>query len=406
MVRGIGKEASSLLLLALTPLAAGQRSLELELLLGSLEASVSELGAGVDELNVDSLKVLLGAVVHHTLPEGKSTLLGTGGGTLEHEPVVLDNTILDEATHGGDALLGKVGGGGATLIISSGSNAVDLLVHLATVEVSVLTGAGDSGTDAGRVPASNTGDLAKTTVGLTGEAANTPTGGHTLITLTLGDADDVDVLVLGKDRVDIDGLLEKLLGKVHLVRDGSTVDLDLADVGLLDAKVQLADLGVGNHTDDGAELLHPSNLLGESLVGLVLLAVLGEGLLLGLVPVLVHAPAALLTEVLGEDGGEGAESTGGGNVANNSDDHHLGGLHDGDSVNDLLLVHKSSGTVDVTDDVGHASLVAHEGGQVAGLAGIILGEGPDASAVVLGTSARQELEGSRAGGFKLTMRHS
>jgi hypothetical protein len=49
-------------------------------------------------------------------------------------------------------------------------------------------------------------------------------------------------------------------------------------------------------------------------------------------------------------------------------------LNDGDSLNDLLLVQLGTGTVQVTHNGGHTSLVAHGGGQVDGLLGVILRE--------------------------------
>ena len=361
----------------------GKGSHELELLGSGLEASVSELGGGVDELDVDCLEVLPGGVVLHGLPQGDGTLLGSDNSTLEHEPVVGDNTVLDEASHGGDGLLGEVSGGGAGVVVSSLSDAVDLLVELATVEVSVLSGTGDSGGHTGRVPGSDTGDLPETTVGLPGKAGDSPPGGDSLVSVTPGDTDDVDVLVLGEDTVDGDLLLEKGLGEVDLGGGISSVDLDLANVGLLDPEVELLDLGVGNDADDGAELLDPVELV-LNVVTLVLLGVLGEGLLLALEPVLVEPAPALVGEVLGEDAGEGPEATGGLDVSDDTDDDHGGGLDDGDGINNLLLVHKSSGAVDSADDVGHAGLVGAEGREVARGGGIrVLGEGADATGVVL-----------------------
>lgn len=55
-------------------------------------------------------------------------------------------------------------------------------------------------------------------------------------------------------------------------------------------------------------------------------------------PVLVEAPFALVADVLGEDGLEGSETTGGVDVAHHTDHDHGGSLHDGDGLYHLLLV--------------------------------------------------------------------
>ena len=191
--------------------------------------------------------------------------------------------------------------------------------------VTHLTSTGNSPLDMVRVPGTNTGDLTQTLVSLTGQLGGTPTAGDTLETVTLGDSNDVDHLVLLEDAVDLDGLLEEVAGEVNLVGNGTTVDLDLHEVGLLLLEGSLADLGVGEDTDDSAVLLDALELTGDggaAVLG-VLLGVLGEGLLLALVPVLVEATLNLVAQVLSPDGSERAETTGSLDVSDNTDSDKL-----------------------------------------------------------------------------------
>ena len=191
--------------------------------------------------------------------------------------------------------------------------------------VTVLTGTGDSPLDVGRMPSTDTSDLAETLVSLARKLLGAPTGGDTAETVTLGNGDDIDHLVLLEDGVDGHGLLEETLTELDLVGDRTTVDLDLHEVGLLLLERGLADLGVGEDTDDSAVLLDALEVAGDggaAALG-VLLGVLGEGLLLALVPVLVEAALDLVAQVLGPDGAERAETAGGLNVANQTNNDHL-----------------------------------------------------------------------------------
>lgn len=381
---------------------------------------MTELGRGVDPLELDLLGGPAGSLGVQSLAQSHNTLLDTGNGALDHDEVVLDLTVVDETTHTremlelkntqkisggnirGDLLLGDVELSGGVSLIGTLSNAEDLVVARGTVVVTVLTGTGHSPLDVVRVPSTNTGDLAQTLVSLAGQLGGSPTGSNTGETVTLGDGDDINHLVLLEDGVDVDGLLEEVAGEFDLVGDGATVDLDLHKVGLLLLDRSLTNLSVGEHTDDSAVLLDALKLAGDGGTGAlgVGLGVLGEGLLLGLVPVLVEATLDLIAEVLSPDGGERAETTGSLDVTDDTDGNELEkkilgsgpfffvspslshttgktyrrGLDDGDGLDNLLLVHLGTRTVKVTDDGGHTSLVAHGGSKVDGLLGVILGE--------------------------------
>ena len=109
----------------------------------------------------------------------------------------------------------------------------------------------------------------------------------TLEALSLGDSNDVDHLVLGKDLLAADLLLEVLAGEGDLVGDGAAVQLDLHDVGLLLPAPQQLLLGVADQTNHGAVLGDLSELLLDLLLAeviLPLLAGLGERLLFRLGP--------------------------------------------------------------------------------------------------------------------------
>jgi hypothetical protein len=227
-----------------------------------------------------------------------------------------------------DGLLGDIEVGRCVTLVVTLTDTVDLVVDRGTVVVTHLTSTGNSPLDVGRMPGSDTGDLAETLVSLTRELLGAPSGGDTVVSVTLGDGNDVDHLVVLEDGADVNWLLEEAVGVRDLVGDASTVDLDLHKVGLLLLERGLVDLGVGEDADDGAVLLHALKLAGDGRAAAlgVLLGVLGESLLLALVPVAVEAALDLVAQVLGPDGGERAETTGGLNVADKTDSDHLRGI--------------------------------------------------------------------------------
>ena len=74
---------------------------------------------------------------HERLADSDDTLLRARNRPLQHEVVVLDDTIVGEATHRSDGLLGDIVlSRGVSLVITT-ADTVDLLVELRTVVVTV-----------------------------------------------------------------------------------------------------------------------------------------------------------------------------------------------------------------------------------------------------------------------------
>merc|ERR1712139_198083 len=210
----------------------------LPLLLEGLEATMTELGGSVDELELDLLEGDTVGLDEKRLAEGDEALLDTSDGALEHDVVLVDLTVVGEATKWCDALDGQVELGHRVLGVLDGTlgvahavgDLVDLLVHLGTVMVAVLTSTWHRVRHTRRMPGSNTGNLAQTLVGLTGKASHAPAGHNTLETLTLGNGHGVDHLVLIEHAADLHRLLEVVADEANLVSHAATVDLDLHEV--------------------------------------------------------------------------------------------------------------------------------------------------------------------------------
>ena len=128
--------------------------------------------------------------------------------------------------------------------------------------------------------------------------------------------------------------------------------LDLHQMCLLLVEGQLLDLRVSQDADSAAVLLQLLQLCLDLLLAIcVLLGILGEGLLLGLGPVLVEAALDGVVQVLGPHRVERAQATRGFDVANDADNDHRRGLDDGDGLAGLLLVQLGAGLLDLTQDV-------------------------------------------------------
>ena len=191
------------------------------------------------------------------------------------------------------------------------------------------------------MPSTDTSDLTQTLVSLTRKLLGTPTVGNTLKSVTLRYGNDIDDLILLENGADGYRLLEETMGKLDLVGNGATVNLDLHEVGLLLAETRLADLSVSKDTDDCAVLADTLELTSDGLATIlrVLLGVAGEGLLLRAVPVLVEPTLELVGKVRSPDGGKGAKTTRSLDIADDTNNHHRGSLDNGDSLHNLTFVH-------------------------------------------------------------------
>ena len=97
----------------------------------------TELRRRVDELELNLLEIPTRSVHHEGLADSDDTLLGSGDGTLEHEVVVLDDTVVREAAHGSNGLLRDVVLRGRIAFVVALADTVDLLVEFRTVVVTV-----------------------------------------------------------------------------------------------------------------------------------------------------------------------------------------------------------------------------------------------------------------------------
>merc|ERR1712061_875933 len=81
----------------------------------------------------------------------------------------------------------------AVLLVETVPHVVDLLVDLDAVVVALLASTGHGELDAAGMPRADASHLAQTLVRLAGQLLGVPPRGHALESLSLGDADDLDL---------------------------------------------------------------------------------------------------------------------------------------------------------------------------------------------------------------------
>uniref|UniRef100_A0A672FB24 Uncharacterized protein n=1 Tax=Salarias fasciatus TaxID=181472 RepID=A0A672FB24_SALFA len=215
------------------------------------------------------------------------------------------------------------------------------------------------------MPGSDASHLSQALMSLPGEFLCVPAAFPTFKAMSFADTNDINHLILVENRRHRYGLLQVLLRPVHLVGDTASIQLHLHDVTVF---------------------LHHTEILVQLFLSrliLPLLTVLGEGLLLALVPkkhieVFVKSALALVAEVLGKDGFQGSKAS-----------HVL--------MNHIPVVHTECGAMNLPQDVGHPSFVAQEGSEVDRQAGVIFGPRTNPPPVLLAALVRQEPQAQQTG---------
>jgi len=339
---------------------------------------VTNLGGGIDELEVDLFKGSSGDLREQALSDDASSLLGADGATLNEDEVFVNDTVVGETTQGSDVLFGQIVGSGGVVglfvVSDTDTDSVDFLVHFGSVVITALTSSGNLESNSGRMPSTDTTDLSETSMGLSGESLGTESGSNTFVTFTLGDTEDIDHFILVEDLGNSDFLFEVLSGEINLLGDSTTVDLDFEDMSSLLSKVKLVQLSVNDNSDNLGVFLDSVEFSGDVLFIRPFLGILGEGLLLGVHPVFIESSLELSAQMLSPDGGQSSETSGGFDVTNNTGNNDGGSFKNGTSFNGFLLVELGSDLIDISQDVSHTSLENGEGSKVDGLGSIILGE--------------------------------
>lgn len=167
------------------------------------------------------------------LPEDQRPLDGTDAASLEKDEVVPDLSVPDEPSHGSDGFLGQVELCGGVGGIASLTYSVDLLVLFGPVVVSHLTSPGNGPLDPGGMPRSDAADLSESSVGLSGELLAAESLDDSAESFSFGGTEHIDGLEILENLIDCDFLLEETIAELDFVLNGSSVDLDLVDIGLL-----------------------------------------------------------------------------------------------------------------------------------------------------------------------------
>ena len=316
-----------------------------------------------------------------------------------------------ESSERSDVFLGDISSSGSVVFDSVAfalADSINFFVSFGSVVVSELTSSSNGPSNSSWMPSSDTSDLSVTSVRLLLQVPSSEPLHDTGESLTLGDSNNINTFVLSKHLVDSNFLLEESVAVVYLFSNiFSSVDLNLEDVVLLlSQSLQEVELSVADSSNDCAVLFDSVQLdlnflgtLGDSV------GILSECLLLGSSPVLVESSESVLLKMSSPDSSQSSESSWSFDVADETNNSNWWGLDNSDSLNNLLLVHFGTSSVNLSENMGHASLESSKSGEMTGLGLVVSGERSYPSPVVFGSSSGHKPKMTLSGAAVLPVRH-
>jgi len=386
---------------------------KLSFFLDGLESTVTEFGGGIDGFQVDLFQIFSFVVGQQWFSENDWSLSDTHAGSLDHDKVVLDFTVVWEASDWIDGFFSQIGFGRTVVHVDfavfglvASTQSVDFFVDLNSVVVTFLTASGNGEGNSGWMPSTNTSDLSETSVRFSGKFLGTPSAGYTLSSVTLSDTNAIGVVVGFEDGSDSDLLFKETLGEVDFGGRVTSVNLEFDDVGFLLFEWKHLHLGVGDESNNLAVLfdLVQSSLLGRFRFGPFLL-VFSESQFLGFSPVFVESSFALIGDVFSPDGFEGSESSWGFDVSDDTDTDHWWAIDDGTWLDDFFLVEFVTLSGDFSNDVGHTGFVSDETGQVGGFRFVVFWVRLESAEMSAGSLSWEKSLGTVSWCLKFSMGH-
>jgi len=132
-----------------------------------LEPTMTKLTRRINPLEIHCLGRPSRSLLDQCFSQSHDAFLDTRTTSLDHNEIIVDRTITNEAAKRSDALLCSIEFGHAVrVLLFPETNAVDFVVDGSSVHVAVVASARDSPHDVGRMPGTDTSNLAKTLVRL------------------------------------------------------------------------------------------------------------------------------------------------------------------------------------------------------------------------------------------------